>query len=213
MCQQTERRNLTRQGRQPTQARAQERVARILTAARGLIAATGSERLRMSDVAAQAGVPIGSLYQYFPDKAALLRALAEDYMQRIRAGVALLLAEVDSIAAARAALLQAMDGYYALFRAEPVVHDIWCGTQADKLTQAMDLEDSRLNADIVFDCLRRFLPETRHAALRDACLLMVHLLGAAVRMAMLMPQAEGDRLMEDYKALAIGHVERLLAGL
>jgi len=200
---------VARQGRQPVQLRAQARVERILEAARGLILATGSERLRMSDVAAGAGVPIGSLYQYFPDKAALLRALAEDYMSRVRAGVAMLLADVKELAAARAALDQAMDGYYALFRAEPVVRDIWCGTQADKLTQAMDIEDSRLNAAMVFEVLQRFVPVERHQALADACLLMVHLLGAAVRMAVVVP--EGDRLFAAYKRAAVGFLEGFLA--
>jgi len=202
---------VARQGRQPVQERAQARVARILAAARGLIAATGSERLRMNDVAVAAGVPIGSLYQYFPDKAALLRALAEDYMTRIREGVALLLAEVRDLDGARAALDQAMDGYFALFRAEPVVRDIWCGTQADRLTQAMDIEDSRIHAGMVFDVLCRFVDAARHAALRDACFLLVHLLGATVRMAVVLPPDEGERLFVAFKALATRHLEPFVA--
>ena len=74
--------------RKPTQARALERVERILTAASELIAETGSDAVKMTEVAERAGVPIGSLYQYFPDKAAILKTLAERFGARVRAGIA-----------------------------------------------------------------------------------------------------------------------------
>ncbi len=35
--------------------------------------------MRMSEVAEKAGISIGSLYQYFPDKSAIVRTLAERY--------------------------------------------------------------------------------------------------------------------------------------
>src|SRR5690606_24725681 len=70
--------------RQPTQARARERVERLLSVATEMIAETGSDAMRMTELAERAGVPIGSLYQYFPDKAAILRLLAIRVMERVR---------------------------------------------------------------------------------------------------------------------------------
>ena len=63
--------------RKPSQRRSQDRVERILAAAVALIEAQGSDSMRMSEVAARAGISIGSLYQYFPDKSAIIRTLAE----------------------------------------------------------------------------------------------------------------------------------------
>jgi AcrR family transcriptional regulator len=60
-------------------------VADILDAAATLFAATGYEATTTNAVAAQAGVPIGSLYRYFPDKRALLGALAERHSRELRA--------------------------------------------------------------------------------------------------------------------------------
>ncbi|KEF41102.1 MAG: hypothetical protein ER33_13355 [Cyanobium sp. CACIAM 14] len=65
--------------RQPRQARSQERVRRILEAAEALFLAGGVGATTTNAIAARAGVPIGSLYQFFPDKAAILRSLAQGY--------------------------------------------------------------------------------------------------------------------------------------
>ena len=68
-----------RQWRQPKQARSLERVNRILAIAEKLFVETGYEATTTKEIATQAEVPIGSLYQFFPDKSAVLQALAERY--------------------------------------------------------------------------------------------------------------------------------------
>ncbi len=65
--------------RQPRQARSQERVNRILDVAENLFASQGYTATTTNAIAAQAQVPIGSLYQFFPDKTAILQALAQRY--------------------------------------------------------------------------------------------------------------------------------------
>ncbi len=77
---------------------------RLLAAAAALIAEEGSDAMRMSEVAEKAGVSIGSLYQYFPDKAAIIRTLAERYNTEDRACIEAELADVHSAAGLRAAL-------------------------------------------------------------------------------------------------------------
>lgn len=67
--------------RQPRQARSQQRVNRILDVAEQLFIAEGYDSTTTNAIAAQAKVPIGSLYQFFPDKAAILQALAVRYTE------------------------------------------------------------------------------------------------------------------------------------
>ncbi len=66
--------------RKPTQARSERTVARILDAAAHVFAELGYTATTTNHVAKAAGVSIGSLYQYFPNKDALLVALEERHL-------------------------------------------------------------------------------------------------------------------------------------
>lgn len=64
--------------KQPQQARSAELVAAILEAAVQVLAREGAQRFTTARVAEKAGVAVGSLYQYFPNKAAILFRLQSD---------------------------------------------------------------------------------------------------------------------------------------
>jgi AcrR family transcriptional regulator len=64
--------------KQPQQARSTDLVAAILEAAIQVLAKEGARRFTTARVAERAGVSVGSLYQYFPNKAAILFRLQSD---------------------------------------------------------------------------------------------------------------------------------------
>jgi AcrR family transcriptional regulator len=64
--------------KQPQQARSTELVAAILQAAVQVLAKHGVARFTSARVAAAAGVSVGSVYQYFPNKVAILFRLQSD---------------------------------------------------------------------------------------------------------------------------------------
>jgi len=64
--------------KQPKQARSTELVAAILEAAVQVLAKEGAARFTTARVADKAGVSVGSVYQYFPNKAAILFRLQSD---------------------------------------------------------------------------------------------------------------------------------------
>jgi AcrR family transcriptional regulator len=68
--------------RQPKQARSQERVHHILDVAEQLFIELGYEQTTTRAIATRADVPVGSLYQFFPDKDAIVRALANRYFEQ-----------------------------------------------------------------------------------------------------------------------------------
>ena len=66
--------------RTPRQARSQERVKRILDMAEKMFIAEGYHATTTKAIATAAQVPIGTLYQFFPDKYTILKALNAHYM-------------------------------------------------------------------------------------------------------------------------------------
>lgn len=68
--------------KQPQQARSTELVAAILQAAVQVLAKEGATRFTTARVAEKAGVSVGSVYQYFPNKAAILFRLQSDEWQQ-----------------------------------------------------------------------------------------------------------------------------------
>ncbi|WP_175995782.1 TetR family transcriptional regulator [Burkholderia stabilis] len=62
----------------PQQARSTRLVEDVLQAAIQVLASEGAQRFTMARVAERAGVSVGSLYQYFPNKAAVLFRLQHD---------------------------------------------------------------------------------------------------------------------------------------
>jgi AcrR family transcriptional regulator len=187
--------------RVPTQARSRERVERMLASATTLIAQKGSDALRMSEVAELAGVSIGSLYQFFPDKSSLIRTLAERYNAEGVACVRAELAPVTNAAELRAALERVVDGYYEMFLAEPVMRDLWWATQADKTLQDVDDEDMRAHTTLLRDVLVRLHPGHDPAALGTLALLTMQLVATAVRLAISVDRAEGDAVVATFKRM------------
>jgi AcrR family transcriptional regulator len=68
--------------RQPVQVRSNQLVAAILTAAVRVLEREGAPRFTTIRVAEEAGVSVGSLYQYFPNKQAILYRLQVDEWER-----------------------------------------------------------------------------------------------------------------------------------
>jgi len=135
--------------RKPRQARSQERVNRILDVAEDLFASQGYAATTTNAIASQAQVPIGSLYQFFPDKTAILQALALRYAEKLHQ-------ELDSIDETEQATLSLSDyvdqlidttdrfftenpSYYAIFmEVQGTIREL---EEIDEATDAMLIQD------------------------------------------------------------------------
>jgi len=185
----------------PSQQRSRERYERILDCAAALLVEKGSDALRMSDIVERAGVPFGSLYQYFPDKTAIIGTLAQRYNDIGRRYVS---GAFDAVKAPKdlpVALGRVVDGYYGLFMREPVTRDIWRATQADRALQALDEEDMEVLAGFLLGALRRLAPERDAGELAAIARLTMHLIAAAVRHAITLKPRAAERSLALFKAM------------
>ncbi len=70
--------------RQPKQQRGRDRVEKILDAAAAVFDEVGYEKATTHLIAAKAGTAIGSIYQFFPDKAAVFNAMELRHIERVK---------------------------------------------------------------------------------------------------------------------------------
>src|SRR6202167_6846461 len=82
--------------KKPRQQRSQATVECILDATARVLCTTGYDRASTNRVAMAAGVSVGSLYQYFPSKEALVAALVDRHVEQMTSLVTRKLAEVAS---------------------------------------------------------------------------------------------------------------------
>jgi AcrR family transcriptional regulator len=71
--------------RQPSQKRGKDRVEKILEAAAAIFDELGYEAATTHQIAAKAGTAVGSLYQFFPDKASIFNTMEILHTERVKA--------------------------------------------------------------------------------------------------------------------------------
>lgn len=81
--------------KKPKQARSTELVSAIIQAALQVLEKEGAVRFTTARVAEKAGVSVGSVYQYFPNKAAILFRLQSDEWQQTTAMLSGILGNAD----------------------------------------------------------------------------------------------------------------------
>jgi AcrR family transcriptional regulator len=79
----------------PVQARSAASVDAILQATIQVLLSVGKERLTTTRVASRAGVSVGTLYQYFPNKSALLQAVLRRHLAAVAEAVELVCEEQE----------------------------------------------------------------------------------------------------------------------
>lgn len=187
--------------RTPRQARSRGRVEAILRAARQLIGERGNDAVSMREIAIRASVPIASVYDYFPDKNGILRALMVQYLSDIQTRLAGILAPVDSLPDLYLAIDGMVDALVGIFRRERQLPTIWGAVQANTTLRRLDVEDGRRIADFLIGRFLHVMPDADPDGVRDACLYAVSTVSTTVRMAVYANPRDGERLIREFKTL------------
>ena len=83
--------------KEPKRKRGIARVAKLLDAGAAVFAEQGYKAATMTEIAARAGAPIGSLYQFFPNKDVLADALIGRYAEHVEAALDRIKAEASGL--------------------------------------------------------------------------------------------------------------------
>ena len=99
----------------PQQARGHARVTRILDAAAELFAEEGYDATTTNEIAERAHTSVGSVYQFFPNKQAILSALTRNYQDELNTKLQNTLASADAVPLETLCdnLIDTVNGFYA----------------------------------------------------------------------------------------------------
>ncbi len=159
----------------PKQRRSRETVEAVVEAAAQVFEMHGYAAGTTNRIAARAGVSIGTLYQYFPNKESLAVALLERHLaegaRRLHGWVAEAVADQISL---RDTLARLVEGMIVLHAGRPrLQHILLEETPLPEPVHEALLASEREAARVVARQLRR-CPEVRHTRVADAAVLVVH---------------------------------------
>jgi AcrR family transcriptional regulator len=185
---------------EPTQARSRARLRRVLDAADEVLATEGADVFTTTRVAEVAEVPIGSIYRFFPDKEAIVEALAIRYwsdFEDLVAGAA----EADALESLPDAGTFVIDILAAGFRARPGFLALWYGGLRTEAVRDATRPTRQAIAASIERILAHHWPEATPAA-RTTAAQMAVLAGDGLLREAFRRDRRGDRaLLEESKLM------------
>lgn len=194
--------------RQPCQARSQERVNQILDVAEQMFISQGYDATTTNAIAAKAKVPIGSLYQFFPDKAAIVQALAMRYMELLHQRfVELHTAETASLPLSTY-VEQVIDATDRFFSDYPGYHAIFMQVQGriPELEEIETAADAQLIKDLVTFLSQRDLDVDR-SDYEAIAFVLVKAIGTLLWLALSQEQPFRQQLVAETKRLTLSYLQ------
>ena len=194
----------------PVQARSQARFARILEVANQLIIDHGVDLVSMKDISIAADISIASLYQYFPEKAAIIATLAHKYNGEGEECVEEYVAKIKTPEDVTPALHDIVDSYYEFFRQVPGSYAVWQATQADARLHHIDEDHCEKVAKIIANGLVTANSKLAKEEAYNHGLLLTVLIAAIIRKLATYHLSDAKCLIESYKSL---HIESTIEAI
>lgn len=201
--------------RAPTQARSKQRVARILDAAAAIVDRRGLDAVTTNAIADEAALPVGTLYQFFPNREAVLHALLERQLDALDARFAPLLGpardDVPVEAAVDAVVSELATAYVEL----PALAALVQGLRADPRFAAVTAANNRRVAGWIAALLRRRNPRLRPSDARAAATALVEATDGILQTWLRLVRARRHRaaapLLMELRLLAAAYLRATLA--
>jgi AcrR family transcriptional regulator len=194
----------------PRQRRSAAMVEAIVEAAARLLVERGYEGATTRRIAERAGASVGSLYQYFPSRDALVTAVLERHVDEVLDRIAVVLRRVEA-APLDAAVRRLVDAVLELHDGDPGLHDVLMEQlpRADRTALLARIERVLAANFRAFLRARPDVPafdvERAMSVLARACIPLIHRREAD-------GGGQADRRADDLTLLVLGYV-RAAAGI
>lgn len=192
--------------RQPVQARSRERVDSILSHAAAIFHEVGVDATSMSAIARQSDMSLASLYRYFPNKTAIVKAIAEDHVCRMESALRERLETLDLMDAVDVLI----DQFYEFYRNEPAYSAIWSGVESIPELRELDVREIYSHARDMDARLKRECPQLPDDRRWTASLMLPRSAGTVLRLAATLPDEQARLMISELKCMARAYLAELV---
>jgi AcrR family transcriptional regulator len=194
--------------RAPKRARGRQRVAELMQAAADVFAEKGFAAATMTEIAARAGAPIGSLYQFFPTKELLADTLVQNYAQLIAGDLQKLEERADVIE-----VEMLVESLFKLLRGRPRERAAALPLAAARMDEGTRWTTFRhMVRRHIAAILRARAPSLSPDAARDMAVVLLQLMKAANALNDEEGLVARPAAMRQLKTLAVQYLEQRLSG-
>lgn len=196
---------------EPVQARSTARVNALLDAACEAIHELGYEQLTTAMVAERAGASIGTVYRYFPDRIAVLQAVAQRNLERVTHVVNLELSRSSPSSVAETFDI-VVDTLADVFRSEKGFRSLRVGDVLDLRPVVTSRSGNAQIAEVIREDLRNRLNVRLDSQGRLACETAVDVVDALLGRAFLQSDRGEGALIEEARRMAHAAVSGIDGG-
>ena len=223
------------QRKRPQQQRSQHRVSQILVKAAELFEQNGLEAVTLSDIALSAGFTRSSLYRYFPSKNAVVKALAQLHMDKLKqqfdgvflSGFTEELPVTDEIQnecqppvlpgrLIQNSLLSSIDKiidiYAGFYCHEPGFGAVWGAMASIPELQQLDEQELHYHGRVFYQHTRQLFPEKSERQLRVISTMLPRSVGAILRLAIDAEPEDAKCYIAEGKAMVKAYLLNLSDG-
>lgn len=183
----------------PQQERSILRLEAILEATVALILEKGVQETTMSEIAQRAGISIGSLYQFFPQKVALIRALHDRFSGQLEGFIRRIFVGVKTLDEASDRAADSLIELHAMFREQRIYMALWQAIVTDRdLSQLSSDFHEQIIANFYRD-LEHIIPQSDFERFRINLRLMILATGEVIRFATQQPDEIAKAHLEQWR--------------
>jgi AcrR family transcriptional regulator len=193
------------------QTRSKETVQRIIESAMALTAEKG-ETVTMSEIAKRSGVVIGALYRYFEDKNAINKAMLLQHYTQVDA---MLRERIWSVASPNefiATMQTVYELYFEMHQRDPLYRNIWALVQTDAELQALDIQDTLKNAEMLMAVAEPLFPNADRDEMMAVCVFLLHFAAYSSRLGLQLPKKLGRQIRPVFQDVIAGAMSNLVSG-
>ena len=191
---------------EPQQQRSRDKRDRVLAAAAALLQEMPFDEIGTRQIADRAGVSVGSLYRFFPDKDAIFSALSATWLDKVLDLMEAQLA--DPPPTVRELVDRLVEAFAEFFRAEPGYRQVSLGAQALRIDPGAGARNDEQLAERLFTVLTEHYGEPGGDARRRRLTLAVRLTEFMLNQAFRADPAGDAWVLAELKTL----LERYLSG-